>query len=62
MSKKSDVLLAIEYIEECKASHVAWARYRHCGGTKGEVAGDEKWHRKWMRQYNHVLKVLRARI
>jgi hypothetical protein len=53
---------AIRIIEECNASHVGWAAWLklHPKDKKAQIAGDRKFHRKWVRKYNFVLRVLRG--
>ncbi len=64
---KADLEKAIEYIEECRESHVLWAdwlrRYPEEAVQPApviETAGDIPFHEEWVRKYDHVLAVLRG--
>ena len=52
---------AIKYIEECRDIHQDWIECQDAGElTKEEleIGGGKTWHKKWVRQYNFVLKEL----
>lgn len=53
---------AIKYIKECKRVHEGWIRAQEYGELTAEdirIGGGKKWHRKWVKQYELVLKELR---
>lgn len=67
--KPCPVKRAIRSIEECRDIHQQWADYfegkpaeekKRETRTQGEALGDRKWHRLWIRKYDHVIRVLMA--
>jgi len=50
---------AIDIIKDDIRIHKEWADYRKGGGTSGKQCGNLKHHKKWVRKYRVVLKVLK---
>lgn len=60
---ESAISRAIAIIEESRQTHVRWADWRRKGNgtdTDHEMIGDLEWHENAIRDYDHVLAVLRA--
>lgn len=61
MISREDKELAIQAVEESKATHVVWLEHLavcpDCPDAR--VAGDKTHHVKQVAKYNHVLTVLR---
>lgn len=59
------IATSIRSIEDCRQTHVDWIEWYKAHPKqeriKGKVAGDVKHHRLWVRRYNQVLRVLRAK-
>ena len=58
-----DIQRAIAIIEDSRQTHVNWAEWRRKGNgtdTDHEMIGDLEWHEAAIRDYDHVLAVLRA--
>jgi hypothetical protein len=58
-----DIQRAIAIIEDSRQTHVNWADWRRKGNgtdTDHEMIGDLEWHENAIRDYDHVLAVLRS--
>ena len=53
---------AIKYIKECKRVHEGWILAQERGELTTQdirIGGGKTWHKKWVKQYQLVLKELR---
>jgi hypothetical protein len=65
MSRAVDV--ALRDIRTARQYHAEWAEAQAAGDpwvleeeVRTEVAGDEEWHRLWMKRYDRVLRLLES--
>lgn len=66
----NNIARAIKDMREAKESHVVWAdildkKTKRPKWTQSKavdkIVGDAKYHRMWVRRYEHVLRILRRK-